>query len=434
MNISRYINSVSALQAFQLMRFVTLIVIGILLVKFNYEKEEIGIYELFFFLANVLSFFWTMGLKNALISYYPTLEEGDQRKLIFNLFLILLVFGLLGATLLYSFQDYISYCLKKPDGIQYLPLIMGYLTLSAPANFIEYIYLLKGKNANIIKYGGAIFILQLSLLITGILLGFEIKLLLYLMLLWAGVKFLWLLIVLVANRSFEVDFKLIKIFLWFSLPLILHMLLGNGMEYVDGFIVNYFFDEGVFAQFRYGARELPLVTILAGALSTAMIPLAVNSMGEALSEVKIKVTRLMNGLFPISIILILLSPLVFPIIYSDEYEISARVFNVYLIIISSRLLMPQIILFAKQATGFLSLSAFIELIINVCLSLYLVVDYGIVGIAWATVIAYLINKVMLIFFVKSRFNINTAQYLNIKVYIIWMGILSLSYFVSTLYH
>ena len=177
-----------------------------------------------------------------------------------------------------------------------------------------------------------------------------------------------------------------------------------------------------------------MATILIGALSTAMIPLAVNSLTNTLAEVRKKISNLMNILFPISMVLILISPLVFPLIYSQDYEISAQLFNIYLLVICSRVLMPQVVLFAKHSNNFLMLSGLVEFVVNVVLSLYLLQYFGMLGIAWATVIAFLINKIMLSVYAKKKFGVNIKQYLDVKLYSIWFGAIIICYFISTLYH
>ena len=434
MNISKYINNVSALQSFQIMRFGSLILIGIILVKSGYTKEEIGIYELFFFVANVVSFFWSMGLNNALMSFYPKLELVQQKRLLFNLAIILLALGFAAAGILYLLEDYIAYLLNGSHSIDHLNYIMVYLILAAPSSFIALIYLLQSKNKAIVKYGIFIYLLQLLIITIAAFNHLDVSQILQLVLGWMVVQFLWFTYLIFKNGGLYVDFQLQRTFLIFALPLILHMLLGNGMEYVDGFIVNYFYDEAAFAQFRYGARELPLATILIGALSTAMIPLAVNGLNKTLSEVRRKISNMMNILFPISMALILTSPFIFPLVYSQDYEISAQLFNIYLLVICSRVLMPQVVLFAKHSNNFLMLSGLVEFLINIALSLYLLQFFGMLGIAWATVIAFLINKVMLSVYAKRKFGVNIKQYLDVKLYSIWFGSILICYFISTLYH
>lgn len=428
---AKWLDNVSALQVFQLMRFSVLILIGILLVQSGYQKEEIGVYELFFFLANIVSFFWSMGLKNALISFFPSLGSKDQDKLLFNFFILQIGFGLLAGLMLFLFEDYMARILNGGNALLNLPKIVLYLILMAPAGIVEYFYILKEKSKSILAYGIIIFSIQLLGMAVLVFYKVELDLLLWFMAGWMGFRALWACLLILKNGQFHLDFHMQRTFLIFAMPLILHMLLGNGMEYVDGLLVNYFYDEGAFAQFRYGARELPITTILIGALSTAMIPLAVKDMTDSLQSIKTRIKRLSNVLFPVSIVLMLASPFVFPIIYSEEYLISAFLFNIYLLIISSRIWMPQVVLFAKHDNGLLLLSALIELLINVILSVILLKVWGMPGIAVATVIAFMVNKLMIAFFAWNRHSIRVSDYLNLKHYGTWVALLCLSFYIST---
>jgi len=211
----------------------------------------------------------------------------------------------------------------------------------------------------------------------------------------------------------------------------LHMLIGGGMEYVDGFIVtSHFEDTGMFAIFRYGAKELPLVTILTAALTATLIPLAVENQQLAIAKIKAEVHQLSRWLFPLTVILMLLSPYLFRLVYTDKFAESAQVFNVYLLIISSRLLLPQVIIYAQQHNFVLVWSAIIEVLVNLGLSLYLVQTHGLAGIAFATVIAYLLNKIILIGYVHFKFQIPLTDYLPVKSYFFYTIFLAFSFLIA----
>ncbi len=242
----KWINNVSALQAFQIMRFGTLILIGVVLVKADFQLEDIGSYELFFFLANVMSFFWAMGLNNALISFYPQLEPSRQKQLFFNLGLILLVLGLVAGFELLILEPVVANVLGLPGRIDYIWLIVLYVILSAPSSFTEYYYLLRGYSTRIVSYGVVIFSIQFLLISIGVYCGLSIHMLLVLMVIWAALKFLWFSYVTLSLGEAKLDWALISTFVLFGFPLMLQMLLGNGMEYVDGFLVTHFFDEATF--------------------------------------------------------------------------------------------------------------------------------------------------------------------------------------------
>ncbi|MBK7633714.1 MAG: hypothetical protein IPJ13_05005 [Saprospiraceae bacterium] len=57
-----------------------------LLVKSGLTGDEVGHFELLLFIAVTVSFFWTVGIQNALVSYYPTILEGDQLKTLQTVF------------------------------------------------------------------------------------------------------------------------------------------------------------------------------------------------------------------------------------------------------------------------------------------------------------------------------------------------------------
>ena len=215
----------------------------------------------------------------------------------------------------------------------------------------------------------------------------------------------------------KLDIQLLRAFALLAFPLLLHNLIGSSVEYIDGFIVtSHFEEEGAFTLFRYGSKELPLVTLLVSALVAALLPEVSENVAKSLGNIKQKTLRLAHILFPASILLMLLSEWLFTNVFNPEFREAAAVFNVYLLILSSRILLPQVIVIAKQQNYFLVIAGIIELIINVILSLIFVRIWGLPGIAFASVLAYLLNKVLMIIFLKSRFQINPSQYIPLNWY------------------
>lgn len=427
MSFSRF--PINGLQFFQLLRFGTTLFIGILLAKiFGLDTADIALYEVILFLGNFVSFFWiSAGIKSLLTEY--TRLKNQEADLLINTSFLLFIIGLLAAALLYCFQSFLLQSFTQFKEIPYLYLICLYLIFNAPASLIEYIYLLQKKEPKIITYGVIIFSLQLFAVLLPLLMNWGVSSIFRSLVLWSLFKFGWLLTLLknswnqsktVQNNPTILSWSIQKRLLLLLFPLSLHMLIGGGMEYVDGFIVTkYFEDTGMFAIFRYGARELPLVTILTAALTATLIPLAVENQTIVLSKIKNEIDKLSRWLFPVTIGLMLASPYLFPLIYSADFAASARVFNVYLLIISSRILLPQVIILAKQHNYVLVWSAIVEVLVNLGLSLYWVTDYGLEGIAFATVCAYFINKIILIGYNYLKFNIPLKDYLNLSNYLFY---------------
>ena len=444
MKSSQFLSTINPLQTFQLLRFGTTLLIGILLARFfGLSTADIAIYEVLLFLGNFLSFFWISAGIKSLLSQFA--KEKTPHSLLVSLSFLLFLMGSIAGAILYFFQDFIIHQFTQYEQLNYIGWISLFLVFNAPSALIEYLYLVQKKEVHIIKYGIILFISQLLAIILPFLFNWGLEGIFQGLLVWSILKFAWLLKLLFgsinssesATRIFpnsgrdkstkfrstqqvSLNWPQLKNILLLMLPLSLHMLIGGGMEYVDGFIVSsHFEDTGQFAIFRYGARELPLVTILTAALTATLIPLAVENQTLAITKIKTEVSKLSNWLFPVTMGLMLLSPYLFPLVYTDKFADSAKVFNVYLLIISSRLLLPQVIIYAQQHNFVLVWSAIIEVMVNLGLSLYLVQTYGLEGIAFATVIAYLVNKIILITYVYFKFKIPLTHYLNLKKYFLY---------------
>lgn len=404
---------ISALQLFQLMRFGTFILIGIVFTKTNLSTQSIGEYEQFLFLAGGVSFFWLNGLIRGLL---PMAKEArnDGASPVFNAFLLISLFTFLVVVLLAIAGNLVGKTLLGGDGIPYLGLLLGYLFFSVPANLIEYFFLLRNEPRKIVWYGVVSFSAMFLLVVLPVLFALHLRFVLYGLVLVAVLRYLFLLGLMVHLKQTRFSMDFIREHLSLSGPLIVSALLSGSAQYVDGFIITSRFDEATFAVFRYGARELPLVILLANAFSNAMLPEFSNKtlLQASLGRIKKESGRLGNWLFPITALLIVVSHELFPILFNADFTESATIFNIYLLLIISRLVFPQTILIGLKQTAIIARASLLELVLNVSLSLMLVRFWGISGVAYATVIAYLFEKIYLVVVLNCRLNIAPINYQN----------------------
>ena len=73
----------------------------------------------------------------------------------------------------------------------------------------------------------------------------------------------------------------------------------------------------------------------------------------------------------------------------------------------------------------------LELLLNVALSLILVEYWGLTGIAWATVVAFLFGKGLMVLYNWKRLTISPLRYLPMRHFLVFNIGLALAYFVST---
>lgn len=432
--MKKYINTISAFQFYQLARYTTLVLIGIVFTKTALSQNEIGEYETFIFISGALSFFWLNGLMKALLPLAG--EKENSKSALFSAFLLISFFSLLAAIFLLLLQPLFSDFLLNGKSIPGIRLLMVYLIVGVPAHITEYFYLVKKKNTSLVVYGIVSFLIQFVLVVVPAVFNQSIEFILKGLVFSAILRYIWLWCLFIFFREIHFSYPFVRKHLKLGGPLVAATFLSGSAQFVDGFIVTSRFDEGTFAIFRYGARELPLAMLLANALSSAMLPefARVENLKENLMKLKKSVMRLMHFLFPLTAVLLLASHPVFPVLFNPRFEESATIFNIYLLLIISRLLMPQTILNGLKHTGEIMRASFFELILNVTLSLLFVQYFGIAGIAFATFIAYFFEKVYLIFTLKRKLSVPLSDYLPVRYFMMYsVGILVIFIFAEVLF-
>jgi hypothetical protein len=415
---------------FQLMKPVIFLIISIVFTKSYLTRAEIGSFELFMFMAGLVTFFWVTGIIQSLLPLYHRNKTykrmGDnttgKSPEIFNAFLLLCFFSILFFVFGHSIKNNFS-VFQFSGNVPFINLLLLYILLSSPVCLIEYIYLLNNRAYRIFQYGLYTFGAQLILIITPILFGKDIIWSVYGLLAITGIRWIWLIILLRRYSEIRVSFEFMKEHLYLAAPLIITTLISGSAQYTDGVIISaVYHDPGRFAWFRYGAKEFPLVLMLANGLSNAMLPefSTRSRMKESLAKIKIKSEKLMHLLFPITMVIMLFARWFYPRLFNPDFQKSADVFLVYSLLIIPRLVFPQTIIVGRKKTNITLISALIELGLNIPLSLLMIKwGYNIQGVVLATVIVYIIGKMFLIGYAWIKMKIKPTEYIPLKVYSIY---------------
>lgn len=433
--MKKYFNTISAFQFYQVVRFATLILIGIVFTKTILTQTEIGEYETFAFIAGAVSFFWLNGLQKALLPLSAQNKNGESQ--IFSAFVLIQVFSILAAAFLFFLQPLFSKFLLNGKNIPEIWLLLVFIIFGVPAGLVEYYYLIKKQNLSIIIYSLISFFIQFLMVALPAVFGFGIKMVLQGLVFSSVLRYIWFWGILIKNKEISYSHTFVKEHLKLGMPLIAAAFLSGSAQFVDGFIVTSKFDENTFAVFRYGAREMPLAILLANALSSAMLSDFAHKeqQKQNLEKLKKSVARLMHFLFPFTAVLLLVTHAVFPVIFNPQFAESATIFNIYLLLVISRVLLPQTLLNGLQITKPIMNAALFELILNVSLSLLLVQFFGIAGIAFATFIAYLFEKIYLVLVVKKQLNVSLKEYIPINFYLLYsFGITVIFVFIERFYN
>ena len=418
------------------MRFVIFFIISVVFTKSHLTRAEIGSWEMFMFIAGLLSFFWVTGVIQSLLPLYH--RNRTYRKIgdngegkspeIFNAFILLCFFSLLffviGHIIKYNFSVF-----KYTGNVPYLNLLLLYILLSSPVCLIEYIYLLNNRSYRIFQYGVYTFSLQLILVILPVVLGKGIIWSIYGLLAVTAVRWVWLIILLFRYTEMKISPEFMKEHLYLGAPLILTTLISGSAQYTDGIIVSAVYrDPAMFAWFRYGAKEFPLVLMLASGLNAAMLPefSTRGRMKESLAKIRAKSLNLMHICFPATMFIMLFARWLYPRMFTPEFQKSADIFLIYSLLVIPRLIFPQTIVVGREKTHITLVASLLELGLNIPLSLWMIkMGYNIVGVALATFIVYLAGKCFLMAYLWIKMKIRPDEYIPVKIYLIYSSLLAL---------
>ncbi len=418
------------------MKPVVFLIISIVFTKSHLTRAEIGKWEMFMFIAGIMTFFWVTGVIQSLLPLYH--RNKTYRKIgdngtakspeIFNAFLLLCFFSLFFFALGHSLKSNFS-VFHFSGNVPYLNLLLLYILLSSPVCLIEYIYLLNNRSYRIFQYGLITFTAQMILIILPILLGKDIIWSIWGLLGITAIRWIWLLTLLRRYSEMKISVEFMKEHLYLGVPLILTSLISGSAQYIDGTIISAVYrDPATFAWFRYGAKEFPLVLMLANGLNNAMLPefSTRERMRVSIAKIKVKSKRLMHILFPSAMLIMLFTRWIYPRMFNPDFQKSADIFLIYSLLIIPRLVFPQTVIVGRKKTHITLFAAILEVAFNIPLSLLMIKwGYGLVGVALSTFIVYTIEKIFLAGYLWVKMNIKPTEYIPVRIYAIYSVLIAI---------
>ena len=275
------------------------ILVGVFFAKSTLSQTAIGQFEMLLFMGYTLTFFWINSLLQGLLPLYPNLDRQARGVLFFNNYLLFTALSTLLGLLLYTIPNFWSSTLVGETELPFLRLFAIYLWINIPTYLVEYFYLLQKKPLGILAFGIFAFGGHLLVVLLPVFLGYGLQWSFYGLIALALAKHLWTLIFLFRSAYVAWRPPLWQQHLALTFPLLLFTILSGLTTIFDNWLVGWFYeDEASFAIFRFGAKELPLVTALASAFSASLIPEIASDLPRALRMIRQKSLVLFHLLFP----------------------------------------------------------------------------------------------------------------------------------------
>jgi O-antigen/teichoic acid export membrane protein len=429
----------TALTVNQILRQGGLILTSVLLAKSNIGTENIGNFETLSYVTTALSFFWLTSITQTSLSFLSDLSPADKKNAGISIFGLLFVIAFLffGTSILFNTQI-LSWLTKRT----YVPFF-NWFALSQifilPTFVAENILTVDNRPKQIVRFGVLSYIVPVFIFLLPIWIGYYPTLLPlslrdfnFLELSYIGLfiysvfRFLYVVFFILEirfrisdNPKYEIrnPKSEMRAFVGLCVPMLGYFFLNQfSTVFINGWVCAFAPDKPeIFAQFRYGAREFPLVSALVAGLSNSYTPMLAS--GKAtLNDLKKKSVQTAHIIFPISILLLLSSKFLFPLVFNPAFSASVPVFNIYVLLVMSRAIFPQTVLLSLKDTRTLLYVSVLETLFIVITCTFLLNQFGPIGAAWSVVTGFLLEKILLAMALRRFHNISFDNYTPVKIY------------------
>ncbi len=423
------IHATTAMQAFHVLRQASLMLTSILLAKSALSTEAIGHWEMLLYLGYTLSFFWASGLTQGMLALFPKLSAEEQPTLVFNAYAVFAVAGLAIFGILYWGREPAAYWLTHQRELPGLPCFAIFLGLHVPVFLLENLYLLHNRPRSIWAYGWFAALGHTVAVAVPVWWGGGIEDGTMGLAVFAAIRHALLLAFVWRHGTWHVNWQLCRRWLGSSWPLVGYSLLGGLQAALANWLVAFFYsdNEQQFAVYRYGAIELPFALALTTGFSMAMLPILAQNLTQGMAEMRRRSIRLLHILFLPAMAAMLMASWLFPWVFRAAFRESVPVFHVFLLILITRVIFSRTVLTALEANRITLFISFAEITAFAVAGYFLGRLYGLVGIAWATLLAFALEKLLQVFILRKRFGISPGQYTPLGWYALYSGLLAALY-------
>ena len=359
------------------------------------SQEQYGIYQQVWLIYNTLTPILMLGLPSSITYFVPQMEARGQKTLVLQTALILSLIGLMIGSGTYIFAPPLAARLGGGELDHLLRLFFFYPVLNMPLAVVD-TWLLSIRQARAAAWfnifssviqGAAILLpVAFSHSLATVILALNFSALaryagigVYLFHRYRHIPLAW-------DRSLAIkQFQ-------YAIPLGLSALVGTLTYQLDCIIVASLYDARHYAIYVNGARELPLVGIVAGSIMTVITPEFVRlyQAGERREILLLwhAATRKVAYLFfPITAFLMVFGTSAVLLLFSRRYIESAPIFRIYLLLLPLRITVYGAVLMAAGESTAILTAAVGALALNAIIIYPLTRAWGLPGASVSTIIA-----------------------------------------------
>jgi len=407
MSISRSLQTISAL------------IVLFVLARFLLTPEELSHYRKLWPFYSLFGPVVVSAVVNA--AYFHGSDHSDIRSSLIQATRLLILGGLLVGISSYLASDFLAAYFNIPDKSDAFALFAIYATVAIWGSLAEPLFVLTKHKRKLPVYTFCFTLIDIASILIPFGLGLSIVDVLKWMIL-AQISRQLVLIPLyikwlrpLPKPKKRILFVENRVFMY-ALGMAMLAMAGVGTVEIDRFIVGRLLDDTAFILYDVGARKLPFISIITASVTSAIVAgyAAQVSKGlftDALAKIKRTTNMLSEALLPMLVVLAFGAPSIVALIFGEEYRGAGPVFAWFVIALMSNILFPHALVLASGRSMINVLGSVAELLINVALSLWLINEWGIVGVAIASAIAHWVYTITMMIYCRAQFNISLRNFL-----------------------
>lgn len=385
---------------------------------------DFGTYRQLLLVCTLIVPIFSSAIPNSLLYFLPRFKE-DEEKAVFvrRTILILAGLGILTSTIMILFSGQISRQFNNPSLQRYLLIGSLYPAFIIGTSYIIPFMIAVGRTKLSAIYSAITSIVSLILISAVAIKIGSVSSIVIVTILTSLLSYI--LALYLSNRHFKIIKKAVRQSVTvkeqfsYALPLGLAAAVSIWGLKIDQTIVSSYFDVSTYAIYSIGAMEFPLVGLISSSIYSVLFPEISRLMGEGRKDKVLElwkrtVEKSMLIIMPIFGAAMIISYPLITTLYTNRYEASVPIFQIYLFLIPIRTINFGLLLKAVGKTKYDLYGSIIFIVITTAIAISTIDVIGIYGPTISRVVSVYILAIYLLINVKREIGLAFSEVLNIR--------------------
>lgn len=353
----------------------TTIILGVILVRLI-TKETLGTYRQTFLVYAFLGGILSLQLENSLYYFLPKCDIAQRRSLLLQTILTKLGFALVTSLIMFFGAEIIAVMFSNHDLVKLLRIFSLYALMSSIIPLIPAFMISLDRAVRAGMYTMTDSVSRVGIVVIMFAMGCNLPSVLWVSIIASGIISVVGLLDMARFcplGKWEFNRSLFLEQLHYTWPFLVISLIGVVNVQLDKFLISVFFNPATYAVYSCGAIELPIVALITGSVTAAIMPNLVTfaQRGEPLRSLELwkeAVRKTALIIFPCFIFFIFIGKSLIILLYGTQYSMAFWPFSIYLFLLPIRIATFGTLFRAIGRTKPIAISAAINLFLNLLLS------------------------------------------------------------------